>query len=180
MEIENHIFKDVKYFPSPNFNSRPNESDISLIVIHCISLPPKNYEGEYVKDFFLNKLNTSEHSYFKGISDLKVSSHLFIKRNGEIVQFVPFNKRAWHAGESSYKGINDCNNFSIGIELEGSVEDCYTDNQYESLINVTNTILNYYPNIDKTRIIGHSEIAPNRKADPGKNFEWDKYLDSLT
>ena len=180
MEIENHIFKDVKYFPSPNFNSRPNESDISLIVIHCISLPPKNYEGEYVKDFFLNKLNTSEHSYFKGISDLKVSSHLFIKRNGEIVQFVPFNKRAWHAGESSYKGINDCNNFSIGIELEGNVEDCYTDNQYESLINVTNTILNYYPNIDKTRIIGHSEIAPNRKTDPGKNFEWDKYLDSLT
>ena len=180
MEIENHIFKDIKYFPSPNFNSRPNESDISLIVIHCISLPPKNYEGEYVKDFFLNKLNTSEHSYFKGISDLKVSSHLFIKRNGEIVQFVPFNKRAWHAGESSYKGINDCNNFSIGIELEGNEEDCYTDNQYESLINVTNTILNYYPNIDKTRIIGHSEIAPNRKADPGKNFEWDKYLDSLT
>ena len=180
MEIENHIFKDVKYFPSPNFNSRPNESDISLIVIHCISLPPKNYEGEYVKDFFLNKLNTSEHSYFKGISDLKVSSHLFIKRNGEIVQFVPFNKRAWHAGESSYKGINDCNNFSIGIELEGNEEDFYTDNQYKSLINVTNTILYHYPNIDKTRIIGHSEIAPNRKADPGKNFEWDKYLDSLT
>lgn len=179
MEIENHIFKDVKYFPSPNFNSRPNESDISLIVIHCISLPPKNYEGEYVKDFFLNKLNTSEHSYFKGISDLKVSSHLFIKRNGEIVQFVPFNKRAWHAGESSYKGINDCNNFSIGIELEGNEEDFYTDNQYKSLINVTNTILYHYPNIDKTRIIGHSEIAPNRKTDPGKNFEWKKYLDSL-
>ena len=179
MEIENHIFKDVKYFPSPNFNSRPNESDISLIVIHCISLPPKNYEGEYVKDFFLNKLNSSEHLYFKGISDLKVSSHLFIKRNGEIVQFVPFNKRAWHAGESSYKGINDCNNFSIGIELEGNEEDFYTDNQYKSLINVTNTILYHYPNIDKTRIIGHSEIAPNRKTDPGKNFEWKKYLDSL-
>ena len=180
MEIENHIFKDIKYFPSPNFNSRPNESDISLIVIHCISLPPKNYEGEYVKDFFLNKLNSSEHSYFKGISDLKVSSHLFIKRNGEVVQFVPFNKRAWHAGESSYKGIKDCNNFSIGIELEGNEEDFYTDNQYKSLINVTNTILYHYPNIDKTRIIGHSEIAPNRKTDPGKNFEWDKYLDSLT
>ena len=180
MEIENHIFKDVKYFLSPNFNSRPNESDISLIVIHCISLPPKNYEGEYVKDFFLNKLNTSEHQYFNGISDLKVSSHLFIKRDGEIVQFVPFNKRAWHAGESSYQGINDCNNFSIGIELEGHVEDFYTDNQYESLINATNTILYNYPNIDKTRIIGHSEIAPNRKTDPGKNFEWDKYLDSLT
>ena len=179
MEIENHIFKDVKYFPSPNFNSRPNESDISLIVIHCISLPPKNYEGEYVKDFFLNKLNSSEHLYFKSISDLKVSSHLFIKRNGEIVQFVPFNKRAWHAGESSYKGINDCNNFSIGIELEGNEEDFYTDNQYKSLINVTNTILYHYPNIDKTRIIGHSEIAPNRKTDPGKNFEWKKYLDSL-
>ena len=179
MEIENHIFKDVKYFPSPNFNSRPNESDISLIVIHCISLPPMNYEGEYVKDFFLNKLNSSEHSYFEGISDLKVSSHLFIKRNGEIVQFVPFNKRAWHAGESSYQGINDCNNFSIGIELEGNIEDCYTDKQYESLINVTNTILYHYPNIDKTRIIGHSEIAPNRKTDPGKNFEWDRYIDSL-
>jgi len=179
MEIENHIFKNIKYFQSPNFNSRPDESDISLIVIHCISLPPKNYEGEYVRDFFLNKLDSSEHVFFKEIADLKVSSHLFIRRNGEIAQFVPFNKRAWHAGVSSYKGNQDCNNFSIGIELEGSEDDSYTNDQYESLIDATKEILRNYPNIDKSRIIGHSDIAPNRKTDPGKNFEWDRYLTSL-
>ena len=179
MEIENHIFKNIKYFQSPNFNSRPDESNINLIVIHCISLPPKNYEGEYVRDFFLNKLDSSEHTFFEEIADLKVSSHLFIRRNGEIAQFVPFNKRAWHAGVSSYKGNQDCNNFSIGIELEGSEDDRYTNDQYESLIDATKEILRYYPNTDRSRIVGHSDIAPNRKADPGQNFDWDRYLTSL-
>ena len=180
MKIRNHRLKDIKFLESPNFNDRPFDEDISLLVIHSISLPPKTYNTDHIERFFLNKLDFTSHSFYKKIDGMKVSAHVLIKRNGEIIQFVPFDKRAWHAGVSSYNGKNDCNNFSIGIELEGNVEDCYTDNQYESLINVTNTILNYYPNIDKTRIIGHSEIAPNRKADPGKNFEWDKYLDSLT
>ena len=179
MEIENHIFKNIKYFQSPNFNSRPDESNINLIVIHCISLPPKNYGGEYVRDFFLNKLNSFDHTFFKEIANLKVSSHIFIKRDGEIAQFVPFNKRAWHAGVSSYKGEQDCNNFSIGIELEGSEDDSYTDDQYESLIDATKEILCNYPDTDKSRIIGHSDIAPDRKKDPGHYFEWHRYLASL-
>ena len=117
MEIENHIFKESKYFKSPNFNDRPNSSDIRLLVIHSISLPPNNYGGDYVKDFFLNKLQSSEHEYFESIKNLKVSSHLFINRAGEVLQFVPFDKRAWHAGESSFKGELNCNDYSIVIEL---------------------------------------------------------------
>ena len=126
MEIENHLIKNIKYIRSPNFNERSQNSSIKLIVIHAISLPPKEYGGDYVENFFLNKLKISDHEYFKEIKDLKVSSHLYIKRDGEIIQFVPFDKRAWHAGESSFNGEFDCNDFSIGIELEGSDCDNFT------------------------------------------------------
>ena len=119
MEIEDHIFKNIKFIKSPNFNERPDSQKITLIVIHSISLPPKEYGGNYVENFFLNNLNVSDHKYFENLQNLKVSSHLYIKRDGEIIQFVPFDKRAWHAGDSSYNGDSDCNNFSIGIELEG-------------------------------------------------------------
>ena len=179
MEIENHLIKNIKYIRSPNFNERSQNSSIKLIVIHAISLPPKEYGGDYVENFFLNKLKISDHEYFKEIKDLKVSSHLYIKRDGEIIQFVPFDKRAWHAGESSFNGEFDCNDFSIGIELEGSDCDNFTDHQYQVLIDVTKQLMNEYPDIKKNSIKGHSDIAPGRKTDPGDKFEWTRYLSKI-
>jgi AmpD protein len=168
MEIENHLIKNINYIKSPNFNERSENYSIKLIVIHAISLPPKEYGGDYVEKFFLNKLKI-----------LKVSSHLYIKRDGEITQFVPFDKRAWHAGESSFNGEYDCNDFSIGIELEGSDCDNFTDNQYQVLIDVTKQLMNEYPDIKKNSIKGHSDIAPGRKTDPGDKFEWTRYLNKI-
>ena len=179
MEIENHLIKNIKYIRSPNFNERSQNSSIKLIVIHAISLPPKEYGGDYVENFFLNKLKISDHEYFKEIKDLKVSSHLYIKRDGEIIQFVPFDKRAWHAGESSFNGEYDCNDFSIGIELEGSDCDNFTDHQYQALIDVTKQLMNEYPDVKKNSIKGHSDIAPGRKTDPGDKFEWTRYLSKI-
>ena len=179
MEIENHLIKNIKYIRSPNFNERSQNSSIKLIVIHAISLPPKEYGGDYVENFFLNKLKISDHEYFKEIKDLKVSSHLYIKRDGEIIQFVPFDKRAWHAGESSFNGEFDCNDFSIGIELEGSDCDNFTDHQYQVLIDVTKLLMNEYPDVKKNSIKGHSDIAPGRKTDPGDGFEWTRYLSKI-
>ena len=179
MEIENHIFKNIKFVNSPNFNERPENSKISLIVIHSISLPPNVYGNNYVEDFFMNKLIISDHNYFQEIQDMRVSSHLYIKRTGEIIQFVPLNMRAWHAGESSYKGIKDCNNYSIGIELEGTDCDVYSNEQYESLIKISRLIIKNYPVINKDNIVGHSDISPGRKTDPGNKFEWRRYLDAL-
>jgi len=179
MEIENHLIKNIKYIRSPNFNERSQNSSIKLIVIHAISLPPKEYGGDYVENFFLNKLKISDHEYFKEIKDLKVSSHLYIKRDGEIIQFVPFDKRAWHAGESSFNGEFDCNDFSIGIELEGSDCDNFTDHQYQALIDVTKQLMNEYPDVKKNSIKGHSDIAPGRKTDPGDGFEWTRYLSKI-
>ena len=176
MEIDNHLVKEVKFLKSPNFNNRPAEESISLIVIHSISLPPKQYGGSYVEEFFLNNLNISDHESFKEIQDLKVSSHLYIKRDGEIIQFVPFNKRAWHAGDSVFKGVPNCNDFSIGIELEGADDDIFTEEQYNALVSATKEIIKKYPLISKDNITGHSEIAPNRKTDPGNKFDWVKYL----
>lgn len=179
MEIENGIFKNLQFLKSPNFNERPDQEEIRLIIIHSISLPPKVYGKTYVEDFFLNKLNIDEHNYFEQIKDLKVSSHIYIKRDGKAVQFVPFNKRAWHAGESSYKGVNNCNDYSIGIELEGSDDDIFSDLQYEMLIKITNEIINEYPLLDKKSIIGHSDVSPGRKVDPGSKFDWNRFLQAL-
>tara|TARA_Y200000002_G_scaffold56944_1_gene42234 strand:+ start:349 stop:888 length:540 start_codon:yes stop_codon:yes gene_type:complete len=179
MEIENHIFKNIKFLNSPNFNKRPEKSDISLIVIHSISLPPEVYGNNYVEDFFMNKLNISDHDYFNEIKDMRVSSHIYIKRTGETIQFVPLNMRAWHAGKSCYKGIDDCNNYSIGIELEGTDNDHFSNQQYQSLIQISKLIINNYPKINKNTIVGHSDISPGRKTDPGNDFEWNRYLDAL-
>ena len=179
MEIENHIFKNIKFLNSPNFNKRPEKSDISLIVIHSISLPPEVYGNNYVEDFFMNKLNISDHDYFNEIKDIRVSSHIYIKRTGEMIQFVPLNMRAWHAGESCYKGIDDCNNYSIGIELEGTDNDHFSNQQYQSLIQISKLIIKNYPKINKNTIVGHSDISPGRKTDPGNKFEWRRYLDAL-
>ena len=172
MEIENHIIKNIKFVNSPNFNERPENTKISLIVIHSISLPPNVYGNNYVEDFFMNKLIISDHDYFQEIQDMRVSSHLYIKRTGETIQFVPFNMRAWHAGESTYHGRANCNDFSIGIELEGTDHIPYTDCQYQVLAHIYRLLRQAYR---IKNIVGHSDVAPGRKTDPGHSFLWSHF-----
>jgi AmpD protein len=179
MKIKNHRLQDINFLESPNFNDRPIDEDISLLVIHSISLPPKKYNTDHIERFFLNELDFSSHNFYKNIDGMKVSAHVLIKRNGEVIQFVPFDKRAWHAGVSSYKGKNDCNNFSIGIELEGSDDDIFEDIQYEKLSLITSLLITEYDLITKDNIKGHSDIAPERKTDPGVLFDWDRYLTNV-
>ena len=176
INIKDNLIEGVTFHSSPNFDSRPKDTDISLIVIHSISLPPGKYGGNEIKDFFLNELDTSNHEYFESIKNLKVSSHIVIKRTGEILQFVPFNKRAWHAGVSSYLGKENCNDYSIGIELEGTDDSEFTDEQYNSLINLTSSLIRSYPNLSEDRLVGHSDIAPGRKSDPGIFFDWKRFI----
>lgn len=159
---------------SPNHDARPNDSIISLIVIHNISLPPQQYGGDGVVALFTNQLNPNEHPYYAEISHLKVSSHFFIKRDGQLIQFVSCLNRAWHAGVSSWKGVERCNDFSIGIELEGSDFDVYENAQYKTLHALINALKKSYT-IDA--VVGHSDIAPGRKTDPGPYFDWEKLND---
>ena len=179
MEIKNHILKDIKFLKSPNFNERPENIEINLLVIHSISLPPKEYNTDHIEKFFMNELDFRLDDFYKEIDGLKVSSHVLIKRAGEIIQFVPFNQRAWHAGVSRYKGRDDCNDFSIGIELEGSEDDIFEDIQYEKLSQITDILLQEYTGIKKEDIKGHSDIASGRKTDPGILFDWDRYLSNV-
>lgn len=179
MKIKNHRLQDINFLESPNFNDRPLDEDISLLVIHSISLPPKKYNTDHIERFFLNELDFSSHNFYKNIDGMKVSAHVLIKRNGEIIQFVPFNKRAWHAGVSTFNGKDDCNNFSIGIELEGSDDDIFEDIQYEQLSLITSLLMQEYDLISKSNIKGHSDIAPERKTDPGPLFDWERYLKNV-
>jgi len=172
------LFEEVRICLSPNFSDR-EANDISLLVLHNISLPPGKFGGGYVEKFFLNELDSQEHPYFKEIEDLRVSSHLYIKRDGSITQFVPLDKKAWHAGISSFKGQENCNEFSIGVELEGTDEVPYERAQYTSLIEITMFLMKQYPHLNKDNIVGHSDIAPERKTDPGSSFDWDYYLSKL-
>lgn len=166
--------------PCTHYNNRPNNIAISLIVIHCISLPPKHYDNNYVEDFFGGKLDCSLHPYFEQLQNVKVSSHLYIKRNGQAYQFVNFKHRAWHAGASSWNGVDECNDYSIGIELQGLDSDIFTEQQYQSLVSICQTLLQFYPAITKNRIVGHSEIAPKRKLDPGAYFDWQRVINQLS
>ena len=179
MNIDNSFFLEkAKICLSPNSSDRKS-NEVSLLVIHNISLPPGNYGGDHIEKFFTNQLDHEEHPYFQDIADLKVSSHLLIKRDGSITQFVPFNKKAWHAGISTFRGREDCNEFSIGIELEGTDESRYEKEQYESLISVTKELMSFFPDIKKETIVGHSDIAPDRKTDPGKSFDWNYFRSNL-
>lgn len=164
---------------SPNYNARPDGVDVDLLVIHNISLPPGEYGGAYVEDFFLNRLEPSAHAYFASIADLRVSAHLFIQRCGTLIQFVSLDKRAWHAGESCYMGRTNCNDFSIGIELEGTDKEPYAEAQYRCLVDVCALIMNTYRGIRADRIVGHSEIAPGRKTDPGDAFDWSYFRHAI-
>lgn len=178
MKIINHRLDSARQLTSPNCSEREND-EISLLVIHNISLPPGQFGGSFIDELFCNELDCSQHEFFKELKDLKVSSHLLIRRDGEIVQYVPFDKQAWHAGISKYEGRECCNEFSIGIELEGTDFDEFTEAQYEALIAVTQALLQTYPEMKKERIVGHSDIAPGRKTDPGSYFDWAYYKGGL-
>ncbi len=179
MNIIQHRLTEVTQRTTPNFDERPDPEDISLLVIHCISLPPGEFENDYIDQLFNNQLKTDTHPYFKDIFQLTVSTHLLIKRNGLCVQYVPFDKRAWHAGKSSHEGRERCNDFSIGIELEGTELLEYTEQQYEQLAKVVSALLKTYPKLSTQRITGHSDIAPGRKTDPGASFDWQRLLERL-
>ena len=155
-----------------HFDHRPLTDDISLLVIHNISLPPGQFGNSYVEQFFAGQLKKEVHPFFCEIDGVRVSSHLYIKRDGQLVQFVNLNERAWHAGVSSFEGREKCNDFSIGIELEGTDDLPYTDQQYQQLAEVTKQIMIAYPKITLDRVCGHSDIAPGRKTDPGEAFDW--------
>ena len=163
---------DARQLASPNFDERPADCELSLIVIHGISLPPGEYGGPEIDRFFTNTLDPAAHPYFSEIAQLRVSSHLLIRRGGEVVQYVPFLKRAWHAGQSSYDGCEACNDFSIGIELEGQDEEAYAAVQYERLAEVVHCLTEGFPGLSTERLAGHCDIAPQRKTDPGPAFDW--------
>lgn len=165
--------------PSPNQDPRPAGCPVDLLVIHNISLPPDEFGGPWIEDLFLNRLDPDAHPYFAEIAGLTVSSHLLIRRDGELVQFVPLDARAWHAGASCFEGRERCNDFAIGIELEGSDHQPFTDAQYDTLVQVTRDIMARYPDIRPERIAGHSDIAPGRKTDPGPHFDWVRYRNAL-
>ena len=159
--------------PSPNFDARPEGAEISLIVIHNISLPPNEFGGESITDLFLNRLDPQAHPYFATIHTLEVSSHFLIQRDGQLIQYVSCNDRAWHAGASNWRGVSRCNDFAIGIELEGADGVPFTQAQYQQLTALTEVLRQKYTQINS--IAGHSEIAPARKTDPGAGFEWARY-----
>jgi len=180
LHIDNGWLTGVRRVPSANASERPDPREISLLVIHNISLPPGEFGGGFVEQLFLNCLDCSLHPYFEEhLRGLEVSAHVFIDRAGRITQFVPFHLRAWHAGRSSFCGRENCNDFSIGIELEGTDELPYTAAQYEALVEVTAALMRNYPEIAPDRIVGHSDIAPGRKTDPGPAFDWDAFRRAL-
>lgn len=158
--------------PSPNCNARPAGVEVSLLVIHNISLPPGRFGGPWIEDLFLNRLRHDAHPYFETLRGLQVSAHFLIRRRGDLLQFVSTDARAWHAGKSVFRGLENCNDFSLGIELEGTDERPFTAKQYLRLARLTAQLQRRYPAITLDRIVGHSDIAPGRKTDPGPAFDW--------
>ena len=192
IHIESGWLSDVRRVISPNYNQRPQDAGVRLVVLHNISLPPaftaQDFESSssstifsstcYVEDFFQNKLDSTLHPYFDIIKDMKVSAHLLIARTGEVIQFVSFDERAWHAGRSSYLGVPECNDYSIGIELEGADNVPFTEAQYAALADVIPVIQHHYPDTIN-HLAGHSDIAPQRKTDPGVHLDWMRVRTSL-
>lgn len=172
------ILTEITYHPSPNQDPRPDAKDISGIVIHNISLPLGEFGGGWINDLFLNKLDPKAHPYFEKIAELRVSAHLLIRRDGEVIQYVPFYQRAWHAGESQWDERACCNDFTIGIEMEGCDDQDFAKIQYRQLAKVILSLFKHYPELSTERIKGHQQIAPDRKTDPGPYFDWG-YLTTL-
>jgi AmpD protein len=166
----------MRLVESPNCDERPTATNITLVVLHSISLPPGEYGGDSIERLFTNRLDPSAHPYFEEIFELKVSSHFLIRRDGETVQFVPVARRAWHAGASSWRGRSRCNDFSVGIELEGAEHDRFTDPQYASLVSLLRQLRNTLP---LREVAAHSDVAPGRKTDPGAQFDWARLLSAL-
>lgn len=173
MKIIEHRLEDVEQVACPNADKRPTNK-ISLIVVHNISLPAGHFGNACVRDLFCNELDTAAHTDFGDLVDLRVSSHLMVRRDGTVLQFVPFNERAWHAGESNFGGISGCNDFSIGIELEGTDYSGFREVQYRELAKISHLLLAEYA-IPVKNIVGHSDIARGRKTDPGPSFNWLKF-----
>lgn len=173
--ITDHWLAGARRVISPNYSNRPEGRPVDMLVIHNISLPPGEFGGPWVDHLFTNQLDPDAHCYFAGIAHLTVSAHVMINRLGETTQYVPFNKKAWHAGQSCFGDEQNCNDFSIGIELEGCDDQEFTDAQYESLAELTRYLRDCYPDICAGRVVGHSDIAPGRKTDPGPCFDWQRY-----
>lgn len=169
----------ARYVCSPNCDARPAGATVDALVIHAISLPPGQYSGNYVEDFFCNRLDPGLHEYFAEVQEMMVSAHFYIRRDGTLLQFVPTLQRAWHAGKSALGGREKVNDFSIGIELEGSDDGPFSDAQYEVLIELSNCLIRSYPELSAERIVGHCDIAPGRKTDPGPYFDWQRFRNAL-
>ena len=178
LDIQAGWLQGVQHIASPNFNQRPTATVPRLIVLHNISLPPAQFGGGYIQDFFQNRLDSTLHPYFQSIKDLKVSAHLLILRSGQIIQFVSFDERAWHAGRSSYLAVPECNDYSIGIELEGTDDQRFTEAQYASVVTAILAIQQCYP-ATRYHLTGHSDIAPGRKTDPGEHLDWQRIRRAL-
>ena len=173
------VLRPAVQCPSPNQDERPDDAEPDLIILHGISLPPCEYGGPYVEQFFTNCLDSNEHPYFREIEGLHVSAHLFLRRDGSVIQFAPFGRRAWHAGASSFRGQHACNDFSIGIELEGDDDTAYEDAQYAALVGVITALMDAYKQLTPRRIAGHCDVSPGRKTDPGPAFDWLRLYDGI-
>ncbi len=172
MHVATGLLEGVRQVLSPHRDARPANVVADLIVMHGISLPPGEFGGAWIEKLFTGSLPRGVHPYFDSIQGLRVSAHLLVRRDGELVQFVPFHRRAWHAGASSYQGREACNDFSIGIELEGVDDQAYEEAQYAAAAAAVRALLSAYPTLSPDRIVGHSDIAPGRKTDPGAAFDW--------
>lgn len=179
MKIVDGWLDNARRLPSPHCDDRPEPADVSLLVIHNISLPPNVFGGPWIEDLFLGRLDAAAHPFFGTVAHLRVSAHLLIRRNGDLEQFVPFHRRAWHAGQSVFAGRDACNDFSVGIEMEGADDVPYTELQYQRLADVTRVLMARFPAITPERITGHSDIAPARKTDPGPAFDWQRFRAGL-
>ena len=180
MRVTNqHRLQHAEQHASPYCDVRPDPEDVALLVIHGISLPPGEYGGDLITRLFTDHLPDDLPPRLQELRDLKVSSHLLISRTGEIQQFVPFHLRAWHAGESVWRGRPGCNDFAVGIELEGCDDEAYTDDQYKALVAASRALMIKYPRLGLDTVVGHSEIAPGRKTDPGGAFDWGRFLRGL-
>lgn len=180
IDRQSGLLREARQVASPNCDERPDGVEPELIVIHNISLPPQEFGGPWIDALFSNTLDPNAHPYFAEIHQQQVSSHLLIRRDGELVQYVPLHQRAWHAGASNYEGRERCNDFSIGIELEGADEVPYEQIQYVTLAKLITVLEQTYPTISRKRMVGHSDIAPERKTDPGPAFNWDTLYAKLT
>lgn len=179
MKIDQGWLLDALQVSSPNCDHRPPDIEVDLLVVHGISLPPGEFGGPWIDHLFTNCLNPAEHPYFASIAGLEVSAHVLIRRNGGCVQYVNFDERAWHAGQSCFDGRERCNDYSIGIELEGADDIAYEPLQYARLSKLAVALMQVYPGITPQRIVGHKDIAPGRKTDPGPAFDWGYFQELL-